>query len=139
MERVLLAAVLVAIAVAVALVIERRRKDAPTQPRAWPVPTQLDRADFEGAERPWLVVVFSSSTCDSCAKAVADAQILESPQVAFEEVEAVERRDLHRRYGIEAVPCVLLADDEGVVRASFVGPPSATELWSAVAEARGEQ
>ena len=29
-----------------------------------------------------------------------------------------------------------LADAEGVVRASFVGPPSATDLWAAVAQVR---
>ena len=31
---------------------------------------------------------------------------------------------------------VLVADDRGVVRKSFVGPTSATHLWAAVAEAR---
>ena len=45
---------------------------------------------------------------------------------------------LHRRYGIEAVPTVVIADAEGVVRSSFVGPPVATQLWAAMAEAREE-
>ena len=138
MERLLLAAVLVAVAVVVALLIDRRRSDAPTQPREWPVPSQLDRADFAEPDKPWLVVVFSSATCESCAKAVANAEALASPQLVVEEVEANARRDIHERYGIEAVPTIVLADDEGVVRASFVGPPSATELWSAVAHARGD-
>jgi hypothetical protein len=53
-----------------------------------------------------------------------------------QEVEISARRDLHQRYSIDAVPIIVLADAEGVVRASFVGPPSATDLWAAVAEAR---
>jgi len=35
------------------------------------------------------------------------------------------------------VPIVVIADLDGVVRKSFVGPMSATDLWAAVAEARG--
>ncbi len=31
---------------------------------------------------------------------------------------------------------VLVADADGVVRASFVGSPSAADLWAAVAELR---
>ena len=46
------------------------------------------------------------------------------------------RKDLHQRYAIEAAPTILIADHEGVVHASFVGTPSATDLWAAVAEAR---
>jgi hypothetical protein len=135
---VVLAVILVTVAVVVAFLIERRGRDAPTQPRSWPVPTQLDRSDFVHPDRPWLVVVFTSSTCESCAKATSAAVALESPQVAFQEVEAVAGRELHRRYGIEAVPCILLADGEGVVRTSYLGPPSATDLWAAVAAAREE-
>jgi hypothetical protein len=32
----------------------------------------------------------------------------------------------------------VVADAEGVVRTSFTGPPSATDLWAAVATVRGE-
>jgi protein-disulfide isomerase len=135
-ERLIIAAVLVAVAVVVALVVERRRPDAPTQSRTWPVPTQLDRADFAGADVPWLVAVFSSATCRSCARAVEVARVLESSQVAVDDVEVAARKDVHDRYGIEAVPTIVVADAEGIVRASFVGPPTATDLWAAVAEVR---
>ena len=135
MERVLLTVAIVAVAVAVAVVLQRRRPDAPTQP-AWTVPAQLDRRDFDRPEADWLVAVFTSATCDACADTVAKARALASPSVVVEEVELVEHGDLHRRYGIDAVPLLLLADGEGVVRASFVGPPSATDLWAAVAEVR---
>ena len=136
MERLLIAAVLVAVAVVVALIVERRRPDAPTQSRTWPVPTQLDRRDFASPATPWLVAVFSSATCQSCAKAVGVAQIMASDQVAVDDVEVGARKDVHDRYGIEAVPTIVVADAEGVVRASFVGPPTATDLWAAVAEVR---
>ena len=135
MERFVLAAVAVAVAAVVAVVLERRRPEAPTQ-APWAVPAQLDRADFDRPDAPWLVAVFTSATCDSCAQAVARAQVLASDAVAVEEVEVKARADLHRRYHIEAVPIIVVADGEGVVRTSFTGPPSATDLWAAVAGVR---
>jgi hypothetical protein len=136
-ERVVVALALVAVAVAVALVLERRRRPAPpTQPQRYEVPTQLDRADFGGVDRPWLVGVFTSATCDSCAKVVPKARVLESDDVAVMEIPYQSRKDLHERYSIDVVPLLVVADAEGVVRASFIGNMSATDLWAAVAEAR---
>ena len=45
-------------------------------------------------------------------------------------------RALHRKYDIQAVPMVAIADARGVVVAGFAGPVTATDLWAAVAEAR---
>ncbi|CAN5746486.1 hypothetical protein BH24ACT2_BH24ACT2_08390 [soil metagenome] len=134
-ERLVIAVVLIALAMAVAVVLERRRPDAPTQAR-WAVPSQLDRDDFTRPDAAWLVAVFTSATCDSCAQVVAKAGPLESPEVALQEVEFAARGDLHRRYGIDAVPCIVVADAEGVVRASHVGPATATDLWATLAEVR---
>lgn len=135
MERLLLAAVLVAVAVVVAVLLQRRRPDAPTQPRGH-VPEQLDRHDFDRPEAPWLVAVFTSATCETCAGVRDKAQVLASEQVAVQELEAVRDRDLHRRYAIDAVPLVVLADRDGVVVASFLGPVPAADLWAAVEAAR---
>ncbi len=135
MDRLVVAAVLVTVAVLVALVLERRRPDAPTQ-GAFEAPSQLDRRDFPRPEAAWLVAVFTSATCDSCAKAVERANVLASDAVAVDEAEVKARPDLHRRYHIDAVPIVVVADAEGVVRTSFTGPPSATDLWAAVAAVR---
>jgi thiol-disulfide isomerase/thioredoxin len=134
-ERLLIAGALTAIAVVVALILRRRKPDPPTQP-LWTVPAQLDRQDFLRPDAPWLVAVFTSSTCGSCAELIAKALPLESDAVAVHDVEFVGRRDLHERYGIDAVPTVVIADDEGVVRASFVGPVTATDLWATLAEVR---
>jgi hypothetical protein len=130
------AGALVIVAVIAALIIQRRKPAAPTQPRTWEVPAQLDRADFAGADLPWLVAVFTSSACESCGRATAKAEVLASPLVAYEEIPYQSRKDLHERYGIEIVPLIVVAGDDGVVRASFIGVPTATDLWAAVAEAR---
>jgi hypothetical protein len=136
MERVLIALGIVVVAVAVALVLRgRRRADPPTR-ASGPVPQQVDRVDFVAPEVPWLVAVFTSATCASCADVRAKAEVLVSEDVAVEIVEFPTRRDLHRRYLIEAVPLVVIADSAGVVRGHFLGPVTATELWAAVAAAR---
>ncbi|MBA3604967.1 MAG: hypothetical protein H0W46_03145, partial [Acidimicrobiia bacterium] len=45
-------------------------------------------------------------------------------------------RPLHARYRIDSVPLLVIADASGVVRRSFLGPVSATDLWAAVAAVR---
>lgn len=135
--RVIIAAAVVVVAVLVALVLRRRTAgmDAPTQ-SGHHVPTQLDRRDFASPDSPWLVAVFSSASCQTCANVVAKASVLRSSFVAVDNVEYTERRSLHEKYRIDGVPCVVVADDLGVVRTSFLGPVSATDLWAAVADAR---
>ncbi len=136
MERLIVALVIVVVVVVVAQVVRRRRvPDAPTQ-RRFSAPEQLDRNDFARPDAPWLVAVFSSSTCDVCAQVVAKANVLECDDVAVAEVEYTADRALHDRYSIDAVPTVVVADAQGVAAATFLGPMSATDLWAAVAEAR---
>ncbi|MCU1458559.1 MAG: hypothetical protein JWL73_2651 [Actinomycetia bacterium] len=133
---VILAVVCIAVAAGVAVVLERRKADPPTQPRSYPTPRQLDRSDFDRPDAPWLVVAFSSATCETCERMVAKVRVLESSQVAIDEAEYTARPDLHERYGITGVPMVLVADADGVVLRAFVGSASATDLWAAVAEVR---
>ena len=130
----------VAIAVVIAAVglglILRRRQQiaAPTQPsRA--IPAQLDRADFEPTT-PWLVAVFSSATCDTCADVARKAAVLQSPSVGVVDIEFAAHRALHKKYDIQVVPIVAIADSEGVVRAGFAGPVTAEDLWGALADVR---
>lgn len=136
MERLVVALVIVAVVGIVAAVIRRRQVvDVPTQKR-FSAPTQLDRADFERPDAPWLVAVFSSATCDVCRTVTDKARVLESRDVAVVEVEYTASRSLHERYSIDAVPTVVIADSRGVAVATFLGPMTATDLWAAVAEAR---
>lgn len=134
--RVLVAVAIVVVAAVLAEVVRRRRRaDPPTQPR-YELPSQVDRGDFDRPGAPWLVVVFTSETCTTCADVVAKSEVLRSDEVAVTNVTFQGRRDLHERYAIEAVPCLLVADDAGVVQAGFVGPVSATDLWAALARLR---
>jgi hypothetical protein len=128
--------VLGAVAAAVAAVLRRRPDDAPEQGPSWEVPVQVDRQDFDHPDRPWLVAVFSSSTCLACQGTVGKAELLASDAVAVQALDNIAAKALHDRYRIDAVPMVLVADDLGRVRRSFVGEPTATDLWAALAELR---
>ena len=128
-------AVVLAAALIAELLRRRRRVDPPTQ-RPHQLPGQLDRADFERPEAPWLVVVFASETCSTCADVIAKTRVLESESVAVTVVSYQRQPDLHDRYRIDSVPGVVIADHAGVARATFLGPVTATDLWAAVAEAR---
>jgi hypothetical protein len=137
MMRLVVAAGLAAVAVGVAAVLRRRTPaEAPTQPRG-ALPSQLDRNDFPEHTEPWLIAVFTSATCSTCRNIVEKSIVMASTSVGVQEVEFTENRELHKRYGIDSVPAFVLADADGVVRASFLGPITATDLWAKVAEARG--
>jgi hypothetical protein len=133
--RIAIAAVLVVAVVAVAWFLRKRPPDAPPRD-VYAVPRQLDRSDFPRPTAPWLVALFSSSVCESCATLPPKLAPLASDDVVTCEIEASERGDLHRRYGIAAVPTTVVADADGVVRRGFVGAFTATDLWAAVAELR---
>ena len=136
MNQLFVAAGVLVVALAVGALLRRRRAvDAPTQPE-FSAPTQLDRADFPTGDAPWLVAVFSSASCTTCTDIVRKAEVMSCAEVAVVDVEYSAAASLHRKYHIDAVPIVVVADRQGVVRASFIGPISATDLWAAVAEAR---
>jgi hypothetical protein len=134
-SRLLLAAVLLAAALGVAWVL-RRRRPAPPPRDVHPVPRQLDRVDFPRPDAPWLVALFSSTTCDGCTGLAAKVAVLESDDVAVCDIDFEAERELHRRYEISGIPMTLVVDAAGVVHAAFVGSVTATDLWAAVAECR---
>lgn len=136
MERLVIVVVVAIVAVAVALVVQRRQPAAAPVRTGYNVPGQLHRPDFSRPDADWLVVVFSSATCETCAGVWDKVQVLESDAVAVQEVEVTAHRELHDRYRIDGVPTTVVADAEGVVRASFLGPATATDLWAALAELR---
>jgi hypothetical protein len=134
-SRIVVAVVLLAVVGTAAWFLRRRPSEAPPRD-VYPVPRQLDRADFDRPGAPWLVALFSSSACESCRTLPGKLAVLDSADVATCDVEAEARGDLHRRYEIAAVPTTVVADADGVVRRAFVGAFSATDLWAAVAELR---
>ena len=136
LTQILIVAAVAIVALTVGMIVQRRAPDAPTAPTQHTTPDQIDRADFARPEAPWLVAVFTSATCETCAKVWTSTQLLESGEVAIQNVEVKADSDLHERYNITAVPSVVIADHDGVSRASFLGPPTSSELWAKLAELR---
>lgn len=135
MTNLVLVAVGAIVAVVASALLRRRRPDAPTQ-GGFQLPTQVDRNDFASPGVPWLVLLFTSATCDACSDMVGKARVLESRDVAVVEVEYSADKDLHARYAIDAVPSTVIVDAEGIVRQGWLGPVKAQDLWAAVAECR---
>ena len=135
MIRFVIVGVVVVIALLANLWQRKRQVDAPTQGSS-EVPSQIDRADFARPDAPWIVLAFTSATCQTCSDIERKARVLETNSVAIQILEYTAERELHKRYKIDAVPAVLMADASGVVQANFLGPVSATDLWAALARAR---
>ena len=135
MIRFVIVGVVVVIALLANLWQRKRQVDAPTQ-GATEVPSQIDRSDFVRPDAPWVVLAFTSATCQTCSDIERKVRVLETNSVAIQILEYTAQRELHERYKVDAVPTVLMADANGVVQANFLGPVSATDLWAALARAR---
>ena len=134
-EQLVVVVAAMSVALAVALILKKRRSDAPTQ-AGFEIPIQLDRNDFENPHTPWLVAVFTSATCHTCADVATKAEVLLSSEVAVQRIDYTVNPDLHKRYRIDAVPLLVIADALGVVHKGFIGPVKAQDLWAAMAECR---
>ena len=134
MLRIVIVVAVVAVAFVVAVIAQRRAPSAPAR-TGHLSPDQLDRNDFVRPGTPLLLAVFTSATCDVCADAWQKVAAFESTAVAVQRIDFPSDRALHDRYAIDAVPMVLVVDDRGVVRRSFIGLLSATDLAAAVADA----
>ena len=135
MIRFIIVGVVVVVALLANLWQRKRQVDAPTQ-GASEVPSQIDRSDFLRPDAPWIVLAFTSATCQTCSDIERKVRVLETNSVAIQILEYTAERELHERYKVDAVPTVLMADANGVVQANFLGPVSATDLWAALARAR---
>ncbi len=135
MIRLLIVVVVIAVAVVLNKFLSNRTAQAPTQ--ASPsMPTQVDRKDFSESDKEWLVLAFTSSSCTTCADIERKAAVLKSRSVAVEICEFTSHREMHKKYAIDAVPTLLIADGQGVVHKGFLGPASATDIWAALARVR---
>jgi len=134
----IVASIILLIAAILSFIVRRRKPDAPSQ-TSHVVPQQLSRKDFEHSQKPWLLAVFTSSTCDACQDVATKAKVLASKDVVVQIIDYLDRRDLHARYSIDAVPTTVIADHLGVVRFGVLGPITATDLWAAMARCRDPQ
>lgn len=98
-----------------------RVASAPTNGRNEP-PGALDRSDFRSPSADWLIAVFTSATCSSCAAVMAELRGHESGAVVVEEVEVGASADIHRKYRIDSVPTAVVVDDSGTTHLAIVGP-----------------
>ena len=98
----------------------------------WSIPGHLSREDFGFLNEPWLVVIFSSESCETCKPVVAEGMKLTSLGIAIQEIAAETNRELHEKYDIDAVPMLLLVDKFGVVRSSHLGPINFDEVKKSI-------
>ena len=98
----------------------------------WSIPGHLSREDFNFLNEPWLVVIFSSESCETCKPVVTEGMKLTSLGVAIQEVTAETNKGLHEKYDIDAVPMLLLVDKFGVVRSSYLGPSDFDEVKKSI-------
>lgn len=135
--RLLALVVLTALAVGIALLLQRRRPDPPSAP-SYRAPQQLDRDDFAGGGAPILIALFASTTCETCPTAwlaieqVAAAWSDPGAPLVTQRIDVQDDAELHRRYKIDGVPTTVVADAEGVVVQTFFGPITALELAEAL-------
>jgi hypothetical protein len=137
-DRLLLAAAIAAAVIAVALVVRRWGPSSgiePAGPQGWTLPQQIARADLDAPDAPWVLVAFTSTSCDTCRGALDVARDVAEPGVAVVEVEYGARRDLHERYGIEAVPAMAVVDATGGVHGWLLGPLTPEGVAAALTEA----
>ena len=129
--RLLIAVALIGIAVGVAAAARRRRPDPPSAP-SFRAPIQLDRDDFDDPSAPGLLLLFGSTTCDSCRGAWATVAELARPGLVVQRIDVEDDPSLHQRYRIDGVPTTVLADAEGVVHSTWFGPVERDELITAI-------
>lgn len=139
MDRLIIGVVIAAVAIVIAVVTDRRRRTQAPSGVTHQAPAQLDRSDFDAgaAAAPWLIVLFSSSSCSSCATARRDVIALASATVAVFEASEETNRSLHQRYRVTGLPTVVIVDEDGVTRASWLGPPPAGEVAARLGELAG--
>ncbi len=140
MTRLIALLVLTAVAVGIALVLQRRRPDPPSAP-SYRAPSQLDRNDFAGGPGTWLVALFASTTCDTCPRAWSTVEAavgeLGTDEVVAQRLDVQTESEVHARYRIDGVPTTVIVGPDGVVAQAFFGPVSVDQVHDALVSARG--
>lgn len=109
-------------ALGIAVLLERHSASTAGPVPTGTVPTRIRRRDLGVGPDGWLLVLFSSSDCSSCARVRDRISTLAGPDVAIREVDHRSEPELHRRYGIDTVPLTVLVDRSGEVGLAVLGP-----------------
>jgi thioredoxin-like negative regulator of GroEL len=133
MERLVIAAVLIAVAIAVATLVQRRRgASAAAVPRS-ELPPVVDLVAAGISQGPALVV-FTEETCRTCQAALAVVRGPAGAALPVAEVAFGVERELHRQHGIDTVPTTVVADVDGRVIDGWVGSVDLSGLAAALAQ-----
>lgn len=91
----------------------------------------LDLADL-GLRGP-VVVQFTTTSCTRCrvARTVLES-VAESAGIPFDQIDLDTRPDVAARYGIRAVPTILVAGSRGELKGVWTGLPARVEIERAV-------
>ena len=109
----------------------RRMPDSPSVPKSI-IPYQLDRSDFNDPSIEWIFVLFTSDTCDACDLVMNEVSKISLPNVVVQNINYAANKSLHVRYEIDAVPILLIADQQGIVQWSFAGVPPSIAISEAL-------
>lgn len=97
-------------------------------PEGWALPQQIAWADLGEPDADVAVVVFTSATCETCARVWEQAQRLARAGVIVRELEYGTARAFHQRYGIEGVPATAFVRPDGGVQTWLLGPVQDEQL-----------
>lgn len=138
MERLVIAVLLVAAAIAVASLAQRRRSASATAVPRSELPAAVDLAAV-GLQGGPALVVFTEETCRTCAAALAVVKGPAGAGIPVAEVPFGAKRELHRQHRIDTVPTTVVTDAGGEVIDGWVGSVDLSELAAALAQiVRGE-
>ena len=137
MERVVIAAILIGLAVVIAVVMERRRTDTPLSIRRGAVPTRVRPADVGLDDGP-AIIVFTEASCQSCQAAIRLVRGPAGADVPVADIEYGQDRDIHETYGIDTVPTTVVVSADGTVAGGWTGKVDPGDLAIALAEVLDE-
>ncbi len=120
---VILAALTIA-AIAVAYLLQRRRPEPPSSPSYRSI-SEIDRSEFAHPDASILIVMFGSTTCNTCPVVW---ETIESLGVPAERVDVQDDPVRHKRYRIDGVPTTIVVNAAGIVGRTFFGPLTAEDL-----------
>lgn len=133
--RILLFLVLTGVAIGLAWYLQRRRPDPPSAP-SYKAPVQLDLDDFERNDAEVSLIVFASTTCETCPGVWDTVRAHDSSEIAAQRIDVQDNPALHKRYKIDGVPTTVITDSEGVVVQAFFGFLRDVDVVESIARAR---